>query len=106
MKKQLLLLLGILSLSFSLKAQVTTSAMTGYVMDNSNQPLPGANVLATHTPSGTIYGVITREDGGYTIPNMRVGGPFMLEVSFVGYEKKSLEGIYLRLGRNYGLMSL
>ncbi|MDZ4749220.1 MAG: carboxypeptidase regulatory-like domain-containing protein [Saprospiraceae bacterium] len=98
MKKQLLLLLGIFCLSFSLKAQVTSSAIAGYVMDNSNQPLPGANVLATHTPSGTLYGVITREDGGYTIPNMRVGGPYMLEVSFVGYEKKSVEGIYLKLG--------
>lgn len=98
MKKQLLLLLGILCLSFSIRAQVTTSAMTGYVMDDSNQPLPGANLLATHTPSGTIYGVITRDDGGYTIPNMRVGGPYMLEVSFVGYEKKSIEGIYLKLG--------
>jgi hypothetical protein len=98
MKKQLLLFAGILCLSFSLQAQVTTSAMTGYITDDSNQPLPGANVLATHTPSGTVYGVITRDDGSYTIPNMRVGGPYSLDVSFVGYEKKTFDGIYLKLG--------
>lgn len=98
MKKHLLLFLGLVCLSWSMYAQVTTSAMAGYVMDETNQPLPGANVLATHTPSGTVYGVITRDDGGYTIPNMRVGGPYTLEVSFVGYEKKSSEGIYLKLG--------
>ena len=68
MKKQLLLCLGMLCLFLSLQAQVTTSAMTGYIMDEtSNLPLPGANVLATHTPSGTVYGVITRDDGGYNI---------------------------------------
>jgi len=98
MKKTLLLLFSGLVFTFSLQAQVTTSAMAGYVMDESGQPIPGANVLATHTPSGTIYGVITRDDGGYTIPNMRVGGPYSLEVSFIGYEKKTLESIYLKLG--------
>jgi len=98
MKKQLLVLLGLVCLALSAGAQVTTSAIAGYVLDESDEPLPGANVMATHTPSGTIYGVITRDDGGYTIPNMRVGGPYMLEVSFVGYEKKTAEGIYLKLG--------
>ncbi|MEO5907494.1 MAG: carboxypeptidase-like regulatory domain-containing protein, partial [Saprospiraceae bacterium] len=82
----------------NLNAQVTTSAMTGYVWDEAHQPLPGANVVATHLPSGTIYGVITRDDGGYTIPNMRIGGPYLVEISFVGYEKESRDDIYLKLG--------
>src|SRR6187549_3690354 len=98
MKKALLLLFSGLLFTFSLDAQVTTSAMAGYVLDTDGQSLPGVNVLATHTPSGTVYGVITRDDGGYTIPNMRVGGPYKLEVSFIGYETKTIEGIYLKLG--------
>jgi Carboxypeptidase regulatory-like domain len=99
MKKLLhVFIIGLLLLSFQGQAQVTTSAMTGYVEDESHQPLPGANVVATHQPSGTVYGVITREDGGYTIPNMRVGGPYSVEISFVGYEKETTEGIYLKLG--------
>jgi len=99
MKRQLLLLFfGVVCLVSGIKAQVTTSAMTGYITDDKNQPLPGANVIATHIPSGTIYGVIAREDGGYTLPNMRIGGPYSLEVSFVGYEKETSDGIYLKLG--------
>ncbi len=98
MKKQVLLLCCGILLSAALQAQVTTSAITGYVMDENNQPLPGANVVATHIPSGSIYGVITREDGGYTVPNMRVGGPYSLAISFVGYETMTSDGIYLKLG--------
>ncbi len=94
----LLLFCGIFCASNSLQAQVTTSAMTGYVWDESHQPLPGANIVATHIPSGTIYGVIARDDGGYTIPNMRIGGPYLVEVSFVGYEADAQDDIFLKLG--------
>jgi hypothetical protein len=97
--KQLLLLIGsALLLISSLHAQVTTAALTGYVTDENNQPIPGANVVATHTPSGSVYGVISRDDGGYTIPNMRVGGPYHVEVSFVGYQSDIGDDIYLTLG--------
>ncbi|MEO6131498.1 MAG: carboxypeptidase-like regulatory domain-containing protein, partial [Saprospiraceae bacterium] len=89
MKNQLLLLVSIMFTVLSIHAQVTTSALAGYVMDANNQPLPGANIVATHVPSGTIYGVIARDDGAYTIPNMRVGGPYLVEVSFVGYDNAS-----------------
>ncbi|MEP6794714.1 MAG: carboxypeptidase regulatory-like domain-containing protein, partial [Saprospiraceae bacterium] len=99
MKKQLITLLCSVFISaLSLHAQVTTSALAGYVMDANNQPLPGANIVATHVPSGTIYGVIARDDGAYTIPNMRVGGPYTLEVSFVGYDNQSANDIFLKLG--------
>ena len=99
MKKQLLTLLcSFMVLALPLGAQVTTSALTGYVVDEADQPLPGANVVATHIPSGSVYGVIARDDGGYTIPNMRVGGPYLVEVSFIGYDTESDDDIYLKLG--------
>jgi hypothetical protein len=85
----------------TLRAQVTTSAMTGYIMDENHEPLPGASVIATHIPSGTMYGVLAREDGGYTLPNMRIGGPYSLAVSFIGYEKETADDIYLKLGEKY-----
>src|SRR5688500_16879618 len=102
MKKQLFLLgWAIVIVILPLTAQVTTSALTGYVRDQSNQELPGANVVATHIPSGTVYGVITRDDGGYTIPNMRIGGPYLVQVSFVGYETNTEEDIFLKLGEKF-----
>ncbi|MFZ1580982.1 MAG: carboxypeptidase-like regulatory domain-containing protein, partial [Saprospiraceae bacterium] len=55
-----------LLLALGVQAQVTTSSMVGTVTDDNSQTLIGANVIATHTPSGTTYGSITNEDGQYS----------------------------------------
>lgn len=65
----------------TLQAQgVTTSAMTGIVSTDKGEPLAGANIIAVHDPSGTRYGVSTRVNGQYNIPNMRIGGPYTVAV--------------------------
>jgi hypothetical protein len=53
---------------------VTTAAMNGYVQDTDGNPLPGANVIAMHTPSGTQYGASTRDNGLFNLPNLRTLG--------------------------------
>ncbi len=83
------------SLSF---AQITTSSITGTVSDEAGETLPGASVLATHLPSGTVYGVEVRSDGNFTIPNVRVGGPYAVEVSFTGFQVAKQENVFLKLG--------
>ncbi len=80
------------------EAQVTTASISGKVTDNNNEPLIGATVKATHTPIGTVYGVSTRSDGSYHLSNLRIGGPYVLEVSYVGYQKKVINDIQLSLG--------
>jgi hypothetical protein len=78
--------LFVFSLSFlssQVQAQVTTSTITGRVTDNKGSELPGATVVAIHTPSGSRYGAITNEKGIYTIPAVRVGGPYTVTISFV-----------------------
>jgi hypothetical protein len=62
----------------------TTSSINGNVYDSSSQSLPGAN-LATHTASGTRYTATTDIDGNFRISNMRVGGPYQIIVSYVGF---------------------
>jgi Carboxypeptidase regulatory-like domain len=94
-----ILALCALFLSMSLSAQVTTATLTGIVEDDKNETLIGASVIATHEPSGTRYGVITREDGLFTIPNMRVGGPYSIKVSFVGYKDLDQKDIFLNLNQ-------
>jgi len=79
---------------------VTTAAMNGIVVDSKGDPLPGANLLAVHTPSGTEYGTTTRVDGKYNLNGLRTGGPYKITVSFVGYKSQVFEGQMLQLGQN------
>ena len=76
---------------------VTTAAINGTVLDEAGVGLPAASVLAVHEPSGTQYGVSTRADGQYNLRNLRVGGPYTVTVSFVGYTTVQRTGITLEL---------
>ena len=76
-----MLFFGIILNSFS---QVTTASMRGTVGDEYGS-LPQASVVAVHVPSGTSYGTDTQFNGTYNLPNMRVGGPYTVTVSFVGF---------------------
>lgn len=82
---------------------ITTAGITGVVTDKNGDPLPGANVTAVHVPSGTMYGTSTRANGRFNITGMRVGGPYTITASFIGYNKQILENVYLELGQNLNL---
>ena len=88
---------------FSAIAQVTTSNMSGSVVDDQNLPLLGANVVVVHTPTGTKSGAITNEDGLFKILNLRLGGPYSVTVSYIGFKEKTLDDIYLSLGKTFTL---
>lgn len=96
--KKLLFTLSLLLTVFVTYAQVTTSSISGVVTDSKGQPLIGATVKATHTPTGTIYGTTTRNGGEFTIPNMRVGGPYKVEISFISFSTETYNDIFLKLG--------
>jgi hypothetical protein len=63
---------------------VTTGAVAGIVTNTQQQPVPGANVIAIHEPSGTTYEGVTRADGRFAIWGMRVGGPYSVTVAYTG----------------------
>ena len=87
--------------SFQVYGQgVTTAAMGGIVTDTEGNPLLGADVVAVHTPSGTRYGASSRDNGQYDILNMRIGGPYSVTVSYVGYREEKMTDIFLNLGQN------
>ena len=107
MKKSLLFNVIVIMIAFVglfsvAQAQVTTSSMTGTIKD-SQAALPGASVKAVHTPTGTVYGITTNNDGRFTIGNMRVGGPYTIEISFVGFKSQKIDNVYLKLGEPYAL---
>jgi hypothetical protein len=65
------------------------------MMEQVNPPGP---ILAVHTPSGSRYTATTDYVG--RISNMRVGGPYKITVSFVGFANFEDSDVYLQLGEN------
>jgi hypothetical protein len=107
MNKSLLLKIVVLLFVFvgsigAVNAQITTSTLTGTVKD-AKGPLPGASIKATHVPTGTVYTLITNADGRYTITNMRPGGPYKIEFSYIGYNPEVVSDLTLKLGDPYAL---
>ena len=84
-------------------AQVTTSALGGRVVDANGEPVIGAAVVATHEPSGTVYGVVTNNDGRYAINGMRAGGPYKVEISCLGYQTLAYTDVTLQLAETSAL---
>ena len=94
-----MLVVTLLTLSLTAVAQVTTSGINGIVTAN-NEEVIGATVSAKHVPSGSVYRAVTNMNGRYTITGMRSGGPYEVEVSYIGYQTKKFTGIQLSLGQN------
>ena len=94
---------ALMLISAAASAQITTSAMSGKVIDSDNEAVIGATVQAIHTPSGTSYGAITNMDGRYSIEGMRAGGPYKVVISYIGYQTATYENITLSLAQTYAL---
>jgi hypothetical protein len=98
MRKTIQFLLLFLAMSFTGFAQITTSTISGVVKDQKGQPVPGATIHATHEPTGTNYYSASNKSGVFVIPAVRVGGPYTIHASFVGYKKGELKDVSASLG--------
>ncbi len=101
--KHLMLVVSFLMISSVAISQVTTAGMNGRITASTGESMPGATVIAIHTPSGTQYGTTTDMQGNYRIPNMNVGGPYQVSISYVGFENYVNNDVYLNLGQTYKL---
>lgn len=79
--------------------QETTSEIQGIISDENGNPLQGATIIAIHQPTGTQYSTSTRKDGRYNLSNVRVGGPYLVKASHIGYQEQSVAEISLTLGQ-------
>jgi hypothetical protein len=82
---------------------VTSSAFSGTVVDSDGKGLPGATVKALHIPTGTAFDTLTRLDGRFDFPSVKVGGPYTVTVTMIGFAPQTLTDITLRLGENRNL---
>lgn len=84
--------------SISVTAQVTTSDIVGVVSDSNGAVVSGATVVAVHTPSGSKYSTTTNGEGRFTLPGLRVGGPYTVTVTQTGFKEQKATGINTSLG--------
>lgn len=82
---------------------VTTGTISGRVTDAESGPLPGSTIRVIHIPSGTEYAASTQEDGRFTLPGVRVGGPYTIIASFVGFTDETINNARVALGETLTL---
>ncbi|MGE8378990.1 MAG: carboxypeptidase-like regulatory domain-containing protein, partial [Sphingobacterium sp.] len=71
---------------FVSSAQETSGAITGKVQNSGGNGVEKATVTVVHTPTGTRYVQSTDKDGRFTLNNIRIGGPYIVDVSSVGLQ--------------------
>jgi hypothetical protein len=82
---------------------VTTSAINGFVTGDNGRPLEDAMIVAVHVPSGTQYRTGARTGGAYSLLNMRVGGPYRVTATMIGFQPRTEENVELSLGQTLRL---
>ena len=99
--KYRLILSGVLlTLATSLSAQVTTATLSGFIKDPKGIGVASATVTVEYPDAGIKQLLITKSDGRFTVPNLRVGGPYKVTVNHVGYREEVADNIFLELGLN------
>ncbi|HXB91299.1 MAG TPA: carboxypeptidase regulatory-like domain-containing protein [Puia sp.] len=100
MIKRLLLSAITILIAYVSFGQETTSQILGSI-SNGTEGLSGATVIALHTPTGTRYTTTTRKDGRFNLAGLRVGGPYTLTISYVGFKEEKQENIFLTIGQDF-----
>ncbi len=98
----LLLIVLIVSANI-LKAQQTSSFLSGKVLDEKNIPLPGVTVQITYVPWNKTRDALTNKKGYFCVANLPPGGPYTVKFSRNGYEIQSREVLSLDLGNSNDL---
>ncbi|MDR1200278.1 MAG: carboxypeptidase regulatory-like domain-containing protein [Tannerellaceae bacterium] len=102
-RKLFLAALSLLVIFFTMEAQVTTASMSGKITDGLSEPMIGVNIKATHAPTGTVYYTVTQTNGSYSFTNLRIGGPYIVDYTYIGYNQETRTGIVLALGEEFRL---
>jgi hypothetical protein len=98
LKKIIPIIIAIFAIPFLVKAQVTTSNISGVITSTGKNALAGATISAIHLPTGTKYVSVSRAGGRYDINNMNPGGPYSVTISFTGFDNDTQSDLFLTLG--------
>ncbi len=85
---------------------LTNAGINGKVSDENDKAMPGATVLVVHQPTGTQHGIVSDNSGYFRLPNLIVGGPYTITISFVGYDDFVRSNVYLNLGQIFKISAV
>jgi hypothetical protein len=83
-------------------AQEAGGMFSGRVVDPTGAGVPGAEVVAVHTATGVTYKARSSSDGGYALPNLRIGA-YDLSVTKAGFRRTIRKGIELHVSEHLGV---
>lgn len=92
-----LIIVGLLAIAPAALAQVTTGNLAGTVTA-AGEALPGVTIEIVHVPTGTRYDAVSGESGRFTIPNVRVGGPYKVTATLEGFKSFEATNVSVPLG--------
>jgi hypothetical protein len=81
-------------------AQVTTATLSGTVTNAEGKALSGASIKISYANAGINKTTVSQSNGSYVVPNLKVGGPYSIVVTYTGYLSKTEDNITLELGQN------
>src|SRR4029078_11574479 len=96
----IIILITLICFTNQLSAQVTTATLSGIVKDTKGAGLGSATVTVEYPDAGIKQVLVTRSDGRFTVPNLRVGGPYRVTVGAVSHKESVSDNIFLELGLN------
>src|SRR5687767_1280548 len=105
-KRILPFIIALFAIPSVINAQITTSSMTGTVKSADGEDLVGATISAIHQPTGTSYTTVSRQGGQFNIPSMRSGGPYKVDITYVGHKTDTYDDITLQLAEPFILNSV
>lgn len=82
---------------------ITTGAISGITVDQEQKPLSGVTIFAINQSTGTKYVAISNRNGRFYILGMRIGGPYVVTASLIGYSKEVKEDVFISLNQSYDL---
>jgi hypothetical protein len=95
---RLLIISNLLLFAGGVMAQETSGRLQGRVTDSTGLPLGGATIVLLHQPTGTRYSTQSFNDGNYSFPGLRLGGPYQLTITYAGMKTVEVGDIQVSLG--------
>jgi hypothetical protein len=93
----LMLFLSVCFQGSTLLAQTSQAGIVGTITDEKKETIPGATVQVRNESTGFTTNTTTNPKGEYTFKQLPLGGPYTINVTFMGYGAQKRSGYMLNL---------